>query len=259
MTRPTSILSIPFDIKVQHWELQFIRAAVANDVLSKKPLFEAAGLATDYFHNHDEADDRDGRTVNRYPLIQYTEKNDYLCLLAVGPAVDALLFYLKHMPGRLQFRNRIVAMLPVLSYARFQHYTAEILEKPAKYQLRQWIGLQEHRHAIWKQTPRMEDRVQLLNEALMGSVKRMLTEGLNQSLDPAAECYLHDIFQADHTTYKKRQWRCFTLEFYSNLLLPAELGLGKGCSIGYGKLLAPASLIKAVPAFPDANARTGVL
>ena len=45
MARPTPYyIHSPLISKVQHWELQFIRAAVANDVLSKKPLFEAAGL-----------------------------------------------------------------------------------------------------------------------------------------------------------------------------------------------------------------------
>ena len=64
----------------------------------------------------------------------------------------------------LQFRNRIVAMLPVHNIMQVSALQQKYWKNRQSTSWNKWMRLQEHRRAIWeKYERRMEDRVRLLN------------------------------------------------------------------------------------------------
>lgn len=243
---PLPILTVPFNIKARPWELQYFRAAVAESVVSRKPLFAEKGIPTDYFHNHDEQTAAD-RTITRFPLIQYTLQDDHIVMVGIGDAARALAFYIRVCPDCIRFHERSAPMQVVADKVRIQDYRAHTTPGRNEYYLTRWLGLQEDRYELWKKQERFSDKIQLLEEGLGYTIKRFLNEGASLKMDKPEDIVIRDVFFGDFNTYKGFKLRSFTLIFATHLVLPTNICIGKGCSIGFGQLQAPRRLVQLRP------------
>lgn len=237
------LTAITFNSKLQASALRKLRGAVIESVMQHKAVFEAASVSTDWFHNHEEQTMQPGvdaaqrqvaTTHHRYPLIQYKIRQHKAELVGIGDGAQALQLWLSMIGNELMV-NREVISIDVYHHNHI-NWKPKLLATCETYRINQWLPLNPKNYEVWEKTPRLVDRVQLLDKALWGQLFN-LTDNLRIELDRRKlELYINTI---DLQTFKN----CFgskrlalDVTFSTNLNLPDDIGLGKGVSIGFGKV-----------------------
>jgi len=188
---------------------------LVNDVLHwQEPLL----------HNHTP----EGGEYHRYPLVQYRALAGRGALLGIGDGAHALL--------------RVLPLLQAeLGRATLQMEEAAIQEGHYGYALYRWLALNPANYHEWKQTTSLAAHVQqlerILTGQLLGCLKTLEIEPLPkivveiQHLDELG----HFEIPTDKGTVSHL---AFGVKFGCNVLLPAQLGIGKFSAKGYGILQA---------------------
>ena len=220
------------------------RGAVIESVLAHEAVFERAGISPQLFHNHTTAlhageeaaalpPDDPGRSFD-YPLVQYKIGRRRAGLFGIGEGAIALQLWLALAGDHLLVEGKPYD----LQIARHFHHQWKPALSPAvqRYRLNRWLPLSAKNHKKWKNSPRLHDRVHLLEGALWGHLCH-LCEGLNIDLPKSGlELYLSSI---DHSTYANCygfQKLALDITFESNFPLPESIGLGQGVTLGFGKV-----------------------
>lgn len=237
---------LAFDLSIFPNDLRAFRGAVIENVMSFKPVFEAAAITTDIFHNHLELVHADGGEENqhqseeslntqfRYPLIQYKVRHKKAAILGLGPGAQALQLWMSLTGEYLDYKG---AEIPLsLEDHKHGHWAPELGEKVHYYRLNKWLPFNAQNFRKWKQTPKLTDRVDLLEKLIWGHLWHVL-EGLDLEVDRSKlELYLSTI---DLMSFKDSfgiKRLALDVTFCTNLNLPEEIGLGQGVSIGFGKV-----------------------
>jgi len=229
----TEILRVLFDVPLKQNEIKYFRGAVIESVLRNKPYFDAKEIKTDLFHNHNEKKDDLTHTLTRYPLIQYTQFGGKAAIVAIGLGVQALKAFLEIMPGQLQFNNRVYRFGILDEFLSIDEITQpDVLQY---YQLTNWIGLKEDKYALWQQTEAFRERISILEDALHGSISRLMY-CLEPSLGNVTSPVIYDFLKKDVQAYKTFNLNTFDLIFSSCYVLPGYVCIGKGCGLGFGQL-----------------------
>ena len=248
MTKPIPLTTITFDLPIIPHALRKLRGAVIEDVMKHKAIFDAAGVPTYVFHNHKEqvpavagTDDLGEEPVMEaesrymdYPLVQYKIRQRKAEIIGIGVGAQALQLWLSLAGESLTAGGQVVA----LSIRRHSHeqWTPRLGAQENTYRLNKWLPFNPKNFDLWRNTPRLADKAELLDKLLFGHVMHM-KEGLGFEIDrKALELYVSTI---DMMTFKD----CFGIKkqaldvtFRTNLNLPEEIGLGQGVSIGFGKV-----------------------
>jgi hypothetical protein len=87
----TKYLQIQLDQNFPSYDIPKLRAAI----------IEKTKRESDLFHNHLE----DGKSIYRYPLIQYKIKDRKPCLICLAEATDDIHFFLKHRDFSFNINN----------------------------------------------------------------------------------------------------------------------------------------------------------
>lgn len=237
-------LSITFSLPLIPSDLPKFRGAVAD----------SAGWEEDLFHNHapvqvvpqavevtagDEPQPVEKATlkdsfVYRYPLIHYRVKDGKASIFAINEGVKAVRKWLFQQDGQLRMGGQ---MLPLLvDDMRERRHDLKMIKGRRYYRLLDYLPLNNENYHRWQEASNYLERVQILQDCLTGHLLGFAT---------AMECRLPERLEVDLMLLRDMRQvilhgkprLAFHLVMKTNLVLPAEIALGKGISHGYGRLL----------------------
>lgn len=236
---PISLFSSNIPIHPAH--LRKFRGAIIEHALSLKPLFDMQGISTDIFHNHDEGQwaDNGGKVdkdeLFRYPLVQYKVAHKKAALFGIGAGAKAVQLLCATLDEGLTVDKKFH---PLVSGTIMNNHVwlPEIQESLQTYRLNKWLPFSPANYEKWCNTGPLTQKAELLDRVLWGHLHHCL-EGVNATVDrDALKLYVRTI---DMQSFKM----CFGINklalditFSTNLILPDELGLGQGITIGFGKV-----------------------
>ncbi len=246
-TKSIPTTTITFELPIIPHVLRKLRGAVIESVMSHKAVFEAAGIATQVFHNHieselvatggtDELPEEEVQSARTwdYPLVQYKVRHRRAEIMGIGSGAQALQLWMSLVGDTLTV-NRQEVPLTVRDHHHAQ-WKPVLNKTPELYRLNKWLPLSAANYEKWQQTPKLTDKAAMLDKLLWGHMCH-LSEGVGYDL--YKEDLVLYVSTIDMQTYKD----CFGIKklalditFCTNLPLPEEIGLGQGVSIGFGKV-----------------------
>jgi len=194
-------------------------SAQAVDILGKEG-------AHDLFHNHQE-----GKTVHRYPLIQYRVQSRKLCVFAIGDAASILLRVI--IEADLNNPRHLLT----LNSIKLQQNLAEISPSPRfeYYRLMDWVAFNSETYKQkWNASYSLLERVTLLNQAITGHLRVLGHQFLSKEEVANMHGELYMLTQRKTQSLYGNQVMGFNVIFKTPYHLPKHFSLGRGISIGAG-------------------------
>ena len=216
---PLRVLSVQFDTPIEPWELPAFRGAIARK----------AGWEHDLFHNH--RDDSQGGFHYRLPLIQYKQEHGTPMLVCLNEGIEELHHFFSQPDWSLTLNGRDAQVR--IKHLHVKQYHINVWEQSRRYYLRQWIALNEDNYALYTRLGSLLEKIFLLQQILRSQIVAMLDQ-LGCHPENKLEVHVQNLKNERWITFKGVKMLSFSLEFTCNVLLPDYVGLGKGCSVGWG-------------------------
>ncbi|RIV25642.1 hypothetical protein DYU11_09825 [Fibrisoma montanum] len=210
-------LTVRFDTDIEQIEIPAFRGAV----------IEKVGREYDLFHNH-----ADGTGfVYRYPFIQYKRIGRNPAIICVDEGVDAIHHFFQNQTWHIRLGNRPLELR--IRDLRLNQYTLQAWEHTFRFQIRDWLALNEANYARFQHTSDEIDRIELLERVLTGNILSM-AKGLDWHIDRKVRVRISAVSPPRLQRFKDQLLTSFDVEFATNVFLPDWIGLGKGVSVGFG-------------------------
>ncbi len=218
------ILSVSFDAHVPPWQLPQFRGAMAHKV----------GLEHDWFHNHDN---ENGGYHQRYPLIQYKidRRGEQMCpmLLCLQHGIEEAHHFFSRPDWSLRIGDRDLPMR--IARLDVSQHPLRVTEAPLRYRLHRWKPFNPENYQHYRSLSGIAEQFAFL-ESLLGSHILAFASGVDWQIDGHFQLKITDLLKSEWMEYKGLKVMGFTIDFETNLTLPAGIGLGKAVSMGYGRL-----------------------
>jgi Cas6b C-terminal domain/Cas6b N-terminal domain len=201
----------------------------------RKGISAMVGTENDAFHNHQD----DGSVFYRPSTIFYRSEKGLATLFGYGDeAVNALLSLVQryeNKPIRLGHRSELFEV----AQCNIQKHELLLSAQPSyKFRLLDWVALNGKNFEIWNNTPKLTDRIALLERILVGNIL-VFCKSIGYQLPAGAlEVAIADCQQHEVVRYKDTDLLKFSVVFRTNLQLPPHIALGKAVSHGFGSLRA---------------------
>ncbi len=236
-----STCQLVFPFSISQCELVGFRGAILHAVTVLKEVFVRAGIATDLFHNHDEAEEN--RQLIRQPLVAYQLQRQgvngrgFPCLSAAGAGAKAIALLAACMPSQLRIYNR---------HFDTMGFTLEQQQLPVQpqkiwvdYALHKWLALNPDNYTSYKNDLRFTARVQLLNGILKKNIRGWYEAAGNPIPEKKLQVFITEITAITHdgAEHNGRRMFVFNCTFAANMALPPCMALGNGAAWGFGKVL----------------------
>lgn len=186
-----------------------------GDVIARAP------TPDDRLHNHAP----DGRSLLRYPLVQYRVWQGKATLFGIGegvPLVQAFLTTLQNTPYAVEPAQTDIGLT----------------ERPQRYSIGQWWALNSENLQRWEQTTALRDRIVLLESILVNQLLAICTAVGYQVPERGLQVEIQELMveppRQISTQTKPVQVMLFSVVYSTNLRLPVGIGVGKGVSKGLG-------------------------
>ena len=192
------------------------------------------GLEREWYHNHNN-DATDARNHHyRYPLIQYLRRRGQPTILFIGEAVREARYFLERSDWTLRLHGKEQPVRLGTMHAE-QFELRDTGNQFREYQLSNWLALNQHNYERYESLDRLSDRIALLEKVLSGQLLA-LASGIGVTLEQRFDLFLTDLDRPRVVPYRDRKMMSFRARFRVNLQLPVGFGVGKGVSIGHGRL-----------------------
>jgi len=211
--------SLHLDLRLGGTQVRNFRAAI----------IEATGQDLELLHNKDA----DGKSVLRYPLVQYRVKGGHAAAWAVGPGCDQLRQWLFSSQGQLRIGGRDVPFrVTDWKDDRFDLIMTP-KERPNWYYLGRWLPLKDEPYRDWLKAPNLKARIELLERMLVANIHTFARE-LDWTMPEWLQVDLQQIVHTRKAKFHGNDFVGFDVVFTANVALPPGLGLGHAVSHGYG-------------------------
>ena len=210
------ILIIRFANEITPEELPFFRGAIIGKVPNELTLF----------HNHFDTGFR-----YSYPLIQYKRINGKAAIVCIGEGTEAIGNFFASADFNLQIGNRRVTFQ--IENMQASQWLLQPWDDTFTYTISRWLPFNSDNYAKYKQLNGMVERVQMLEQLLVGNILSMCT-GLGVHVESAITCQVQDISREYICKYKGIKMQAIDLTFRTNVYLHNFIALGKGVSQGFG-------------------------
>jgi len=226
MTAPTTIQKLPIcrikfpEIKLQTRDAHKLRGYFGNLFKEHSPIL----------HNHYE----DGRFRYKYPSIQYKVIDNVPMLLGVGEGAELLpKLFLKikelDIDGKkygvtsknIELQNEEIGYSNILN-----EYTFATL----------WMALNQKNHPKYQGLKNETAKHEMLNAILVGHILSFF-RNTGVELSPSERLFAKTDLKEKSTMFKENKMIAFSGTFIVNAKLPAEIGLGKSVSRGFGTII----------------------
>ena len=194
-------------------------------------LIKLIGRDTDVLlHNHEGDNYR-----YSYPLVQYKLISGKAAVVFVNEGItlaDTLLSQ-EELHLRIGNRNGHFVLDNVIPS------TLELDAAPEgtlyRYRVTGWVPFNEENFSVYLKKDLLVDRVSFLERILVTNIIA-IANGTGSYIEEQIECGITDIDKSYTIQYKGTKLKAFDLEFFSNVLLPQYVSLGKHSSVGFGTL-----------------------
>lgn len=213
-----TIIRFP-EIKLPTSAAQKLRGYFGNLFKEQSPLL----------HKHYE----DGKSIYRYPLVQYKVIDKIPTLLGINEGAELLIqLFLKikeiNISGKtytLQNKNieSYISTLQVSSEELFQYKFKTL-----------WLGLNQENYKAYIKTQDAQEKQKLLDKILTANLIS-LSKGLGYRVEEKI-LVKSQLFEKK-TKFKDEEMLAFSGLFICNMQIPKLLGIGKAVSRGYGAVL----------------------
>jgi len=210
-------LTIRFDAEIDAHELTAFRGAI----------IAKAGTEHINFHNHLDTN----QFQYRYPVIQYKRIGRNPAIICIDEGTDDIQQLFGQQSWDIQLGDRPLTL--TVRDLRLHQYTLQAWEHSFRFQLRDWLALNETNYAHYQHTPDEIDRIELLERILTGNILSM-AKGLDWHIDREVRVRITRLGPLRWLQFKGQLLAGFDVEFATNVFLPDWIGLGKGVSIGFG-------------------------
>ncbi|WP_027000496.1 CRISPR-associated endonuclease Cas6 [Eisenibacter elegans] len=214
----TTLIRFP-EIKLPTSAAQQLRGYFGNLFKEQSPLL----------HNHYE----DGKSIYRYPLVQYKVIDKVPTLLGINEGAQLLVqLFLKikeiDLSGRkylIQSKNieALTSPLEVKNEELFQYKFKTL-----------WLGLNQENHKIYKNLQDDKEKQKLLEKILTANLIS-LSKGLGYTVKD--KIMVKSQLLEKSTKFKGEEMLAFSGQFICNMQIPKLLGIGKAVSRGYGAVI----------------------
>ena len=213
--------------------LQTIQIIFQNRISDKEVPYFRGAILNKYknnilFHNHNTDFFR-----NLYPLIQYKKINGYAAIVGINEGIEALeeLASTEKFSCNLGYKNYNMIIGSINSD------TISISEEASliNYRIRKWLPLNQENYLKYKNTTSLTDRIKILEDILIGNIISF-AKGVHIHMEHPIICKLTNIDNQSIVPYKEVELISLDATFQSNILLPENIGLGKGASINHGNI-----------------------
>jgi hypothetical protein len=218
---PIRLLHVAFANQFDVWKLPALRGAIVEKV----------GHEHDLFHNHDN--ERGGYHY-RYPLIQYKLDRTQPMLVCLNEGVEALHHYFSQPDWTLNVHGQQLPMR--IARLDVRQHPLIVRDAPQRYHLRHWLPLNSENFRTYSALPNLLERVALLEQILRSQLVAFAREMNGALPEQEITARIREIKSESWASFKGVKVRALSLEFATNLYLPGFVGLGKGCSMGWGML-----------------------
>lgn len=181
------------------------------------------------FHNH-----LNEKYRYSYPLIQYKLLENRAAIVCVEEGCDAAGRYLNNFSSEIRLGREMVRL--VLDSSAESVTPTGIDTEMHHYRLQRWLPFNENNYGQWLATESLTERTELLERILIGNILSF-GKGTGIQFQDEIKCILTDIHKQYYATYKDVRLMAFDISFKANIILPKEIGLGKGAGTGHGILL----------------------
>ena len=210
------LLRIQFENEIYPWEIPAFRGAV----------IATAGYENVLFHNHM----RDKFRYS-YPLIQYKQIRNRPMIMSLDEGVDEIHHFFENMQiglflGQRSYELKIFNM-------HLTQQTMQVWDKLWDYRIDNWLALNKENYDRYLKMEDLTEKIELLRRTLVGNILSF-AKGVDWSIEKDIRLSLSGMREPRLVTYKGQKLMGFSVDFKTNVYLPNYLGLGKGCSTGFG-------------------------
>lgn len=211
-------LTVQFSNGLSQSEIPFFRGAVIHAMQDADVLF----------HNHTE----DGLRY-RYPLIQYKRINGKAAIVCIEDGIESIedFFNVSSFDAYIGNRPVTLSVENLVSAETFFEAGDAIFQ----YRIHKWIPFNQDNFKAYSQMESIVDRYVMLERLLVGNILSF-AKGVDIHIDNEVIVSITDIGQEKSFLYKGVNMKGFDLSFKSNVTLPDDIGLGKGVSLGFGRI-----------------------
>ncbi len=212
-----AITTIRFANSLKAVELPFLRGA----------MIEAASLHdASLFHNHTDEGFR-----YAYPLIQYKILQGRAALVGVNQGANDLLWLRPYLSREhhIGFKNILFEIMSI------ENAEAQIgvSSHTMRYRLNNWLPLNQKNDRLFHSTKDESKRLMLLEGILTNNIVAFF-QAFDYSPSEHIFCSIERRGPIEKVMYKDVQMRAVDVDFITNALLPLNIGIGKGTSLGHG-------------------------
>lgn len=213
------VVKISFDTSLKPFEIPAFRGAV----------IQLVGRDRVSFHNHLD----DTRYHYAYPVVQYKSEGGRAGIVCVQEGVDDIHHFFVRNEGGIRIGSKERPLY--VESVRINRFGVRVTEEALAYQLHQWLPLNEKNYALYRQLEGVADRLAMLERMLVGNILSF-AKGVGWTVDRPIQVKITDFPREQWVKHKGIRLLAFEVAFTANVLLPTDIGLGKGASVGFGTL-----------------------
>jgi hypothetical protein len=224
-------MRVVFDTVLAPEDLPAFRGALAH----------AVGLEHEWFHNHHNGAEGGTALHYRYPRIQYKLRGRQPMLICIGEGLAAARVFWEQEAWELRIRDH-VRRVEVEECSVRKHRLD--LGPPGAlryhYRIRNWQALNQHNYARFREIEAEGlglSGVTGLLEPILTAQILVFARAAGWTLPGEVAVRATELYPVQPLPYKGIQPVLFGLGFRTNIRLPDGIGLGKGCSTGFGTLM----------------------
>ena len=182
----------------------------------------------DLIHNHDM---QTGRSIYRYPLIQFKRIDDTPAIIAVTERAVSVFMQLFMKLEHIQIERETI---PVFEKdLKIEETSFGFTAKPASYEFNSpWIGLNQKNYLKYRNATK-RDKNKILQSALIGNILAM-AKGVGYWLEKEQRVEAKLQVRECPVNLKGRTMMGFNGRFQTNFVIPDFVGIGKAVSRGFG-------------------------
>lgn len=211
-------IKIRFKGEIEVFEIPAFRGVILSKVSQKD----------DLFHNHEI----DGRSIYRYPLIQYKRQRKQPVLICLDEGVDEVYKVFSNASKSVNTISGKEFTIEV-DHLEMNYFTFQVWEESFHYRVRNWLPLSESNYKEFLQIETLKEKLDFLEKKMIGNIVSM-AKGLEWTIDKQIKVNITSFNEPVWTKFKNVRLLSFDLDFTSNIAFPQHLGIGKGAGLGYG-------------------------
>ena len=211
------ILDIVFENKIEEFEIEAFRGAISRLV----------GFENTLFHNHISNE----KLAYSYPFVQYKTRKGRASFSCIAQGVDEASEFFKKNERKFVISGKQIHLKVDTFQLRNAFY--DVTNTMYSYEIHKWQPLNQENFKKYNALSDAQSKISFLQSILVGNILSM-GKSIDWKIESKIELSIVEVLDQKTIKFKKTQIMTFDLIIHSNVLLPVQIGLGKGVSHGFG-------------------------